>query len=374
MGSSDIPKAMLATITVGLFLFAAISGYEEYLSAPSMETAPANTFVDSARPKSMATQAAAATLQPALTLNARDWVALFAQNEVRGNQEIGGKVVRVTDAQVLGIETGGFMLGDTINVQIGSDGNARMLTDPFALQLLGNGTLLGMGMADSMLRNRDYRMYLNFPPSQAAAIAKLSKGDPITAICIAETGTARGKDCILDLEYEPEKANAEPPAAATDSTPTSETGEAESDGTNKPVMQNNTKTEEVYIDEAWEEGEGTPTEDIKTNAPLFKKGDKAKIPPDHEVNLRSAPNVSSPLVVQLRRNAQLKIMGDTATRHEDEGNATQWVSVELYRGEYCLPTDLAKQAICTNWQSASPESPQTATIKGWVNSNKIVKP
>jgi hypothetical protein len=372
MRTDNIYRTILFTVVAGLLLLSAIDFYDTF-TAPSDMHAPMEYMAESTgdtRPIAPTPK----TAQPVLTVTARDWVALFAQNEVRGNREIGGKVVRVTDAQVLGIETGGFMLGDTINVQIGSDGNARMLTDPFALQLLGNGSLLGMGMADSMLRNRDYRMYLNFPPSQAAAIAKLSKGDPITAICIAETGTARGKDCILDLEYEPEKANAEPPAAATDSKPTSETGEAESDGTNKPVMQNNTKTEDVYIDEAWEEGEGTPTEDIKTNAPLFKKGDKAKIPPDHEVNLRSAPNVSSPLVVQLRRNAQLKIMGDTATRHEDEGNTTQWVSVELYRGEYCLPTDLAKQAICTNWQSINPESPQSTTIKGWVNSNKIVKP
>ena len=112
---------------------------------------------------------------------------------------------------------------------------------------------------------------------------------------------------------------------------------------------------------------------VKAGDPALKPGDTAWVLPSSEVNLRAAPNVNSPLVAQLRRSAQLKILGDNAVRNEDDGQQAQWLTVELYSGDFCLPSNLGKQAICANWQLATPNSPPPTPIKGWINRNKIVQ-
>lgn len=301
-------------------------------------------------------------VEPAMTIAAQEWVALFKQNAIQGNQKMGGKTVRVT-GNVLAFETAGLLGEEMLRLKIGDDGNSRLVQDPMFAQLLGNGSLLGMGLADSMHRNPDYHMWLEFRSSQKSGLATLSRGERIAAICEAETSVARGRDCVLDTQYQF-------PSDAKTPAPDSSTPTPDSTATAEPK-------EEIYTGTEYGDADDipldTPATPASSPAPVFKPGGTAWVLPISEVNLRAAPNVSSPLVAQLRRSAQLKILGDSAVRTEDEGRETHWLTVELYDGEFCLPPDLGKQAACLNWKRAAPNSPPPAPIKGWVNRNKIVQ-
>lgn len=306
--------------------------------------------------------------EPTMTISAQEWVALYGENEVMANQKIGGKIVRVI-GRVLEFETGGFMLGNDIRLKIGNDGLFQVADNPMLSQLLTNGSLLGMGLA-SAAKNETYHMYLVFNESQETKLAKLSKRDIIAAICVADKGVARGTGCVLDTDYQfpsDEKATTNAPIEALEeSMPISSTQPVDSTKTD-PL-----KEDEIDAGTDWDDDD-IPLWKTEKSAPIFKTGDTAFVPPASELNIRAAPNVSSPLVAQLRRNAQLKILGDSAVRNEDEGRETYWLTVELYDGEFCLPPDLGKQAACLNWQRVAPNSRPPALIKGWINRNKIVQ-
>lgn len=301
-------------------------------------------------------------IEPVMTISAQEWVALFEQNAIQGNQKMGGKIVRVI-GNVLAFKTKGLFGEEMLLLQVGDNGNSRLVQDPMFAQLLGNGSLLGMGLADSMHRNPDYHMWLEFGSSQKHGLAALSKGEQIVAICEAENSVARGRDCVLDTQYQ-------------------FLSDAKNDAPDKhPSTPSSTATaepkEEIYTGTDYGDADDIPldTPAILTSSPtpVLKPGGMAWVLPISEVNLRAAPNVSSPLVAQLRRSAQLRILGDSAVRNEDEGRETHWLTVELYVGDFCLPPDLGKQAACLNWQRAAPNSPPPAPIKGWVNRNKIVQ-